>query len=125
MPRLLQLLSREGKQFWLSQVMPVAPREQINGKIIYSLLLSLLGYPLGVPGISFTLPLEHPGINPHQSCWNLPYFTFHTVSLLIDLLRPYLTWPNPQVAIKQNLNAVFAMVATGGLTTSLISLPCI
>ena len=27
--------SREGKQFWLSQVMPVAPREQINGKIIY------------------------------------------------------------------------------------------
>jgi len=107
--------SREGKQFWLSQVMPVAPREQINGKIIYSLLLSLLGIPLVFLAsvllfhwnIQELILISLVGI-----CLTLPSIT---VSLLIDLLRPYLTWPNPQVAIKQNLNAVFAMVATGGL----------
>ncbi|HOL16150.1 MAG TPA: hypothetical protein PLZ49_08160, partial [Bacillota bacterium] len=38
-----------------------------------------------------------------------------TSSLLIDLLRPYLTWDNPQKAIKQNLNVVFGMVAGGAL----------
>jgi ABC-2 type transport system permease protein len=29
--------------------------------------------------------------------------------LLVDLLRPYLTWDNPTKAVKQNLNVVFAM----------------
>jgi ABC-2 type transport system permease protein len=37
------------------------------------------------------------------------------VSLLIDLLRPYLNWDNPQKAIKQNINVVLAMLAGGGI----------
>ncbi|HZK24335.1 MAG TPA: hypothetical protein VFC74_02985 [Oscillospiraceae bacterium] len=107
--------SREGKQFWLSQVMPVVPQEQINGKIIYSLLLSLLGIPL-VFLASFLLfhwtNQELILISLVGMFLTLPSIT---VSLLIDLLRPYLTWSNPQAAIKQNFNAVFGMVATGVL----------
>ncbi len=38
-----------------------------------------------------------------------------TVGLLIDLLRPYLTWDNPQKAIKQNINVLLGMVAGGGI----------
>jgi len=42
-----------------------------------------------------------------------------TSSLLADLLRPYLTWDNPQKAIKQNLNVLLGM-AFGGLLFFLI-----
>jgi len=38
-----------------------------------------------------------------------------TLSLLIDLLRPYLDWDNPQKAIKQNINVLLGMMAGGGL----------
>jgi ABC-2 type transport system permease protein len=31
------------------------------------------------------------------------------VSLYIDMMRPYLTWDNPQRAMKSNLNALIAM----------------
>lgn len=36
-----------------------------------------------------------------------------TSSLLIDMLRPFLDWDNPQRAIKQNANVLIAMVAGG------------
>jgi ABC-2 type transport system permease protein len=31
------------------------------------------------------------------------------ISLYIDMMRPYLTWDNPQRAMKSNLNALIAM----------------
>jgi ABC-2 type transport system permease protein len=43
------------------------------------------------------------------------------VSLLIDLLRPYLNWDNPQKPIKQNINVLIAMLA-GGIIYALIFL---
>jgi ABC-2 type transport system permease protein len=41
--------------------------------------------------------------------------------LLIDLIRPYLNWDNPQKAIKQNINVLIAMLA-GGVIYALIFL---
>jgi len=37
------------------------------------------------------------------------------VGMIIDLARPLLEWTNPQKAIKQNLNVVFAILADIGL----------
>ncbi|MCR3921324.1 MAG: hypothetical protein NUK65_02265 [Firmicutes bacterium] len=107
--------SREGKQFWISQVIPVAPRDQIMGKIMYSLLIAMLAIPL-VFLLSFFVTnwtlIELVVVIILGLCISLPAIT---VSLLIDLIRPYLTWDNPQKAIKQNMNVVLGMVATGGL----------
>ncbi|HHX75600.1 MAG TPA: hypothetical protein GX699_11910, partial [Firmicutes bacterium] len=91
--------SREGKQFWLSQVIPVPPAVQVRGKILYSLLLCLLTVPL-VFLLSFFLtrwtPLELVIVIVLGLCACLPAVTS---GLLIDLLRPYLNWDNPQKAI--------------------------
>ena len=35
--------SREGAQFWISQVIPVAPREQAAAKFVHSYLVATLG----------------------------------------------------------------------------------
>ncbi|NLM45940.1 MAG: hypothetical protein GX200_03970 [Firmicutes bacterium] len=103
--------SREGKQFWLSQVIPVPPAVQIRGKILYSLLLCLLAVPLVILlSVFFTKwsPLELLLVIVLGLCGCLPPVTS---SLLIDLLRPYLDWDNPQRAIKQNMNVVLGMAA--------------
>jgi ABC-2 type transport system permease protein len=39
--------------------------------------------------------------------------------MMIDLARPLLDWTNPQKAIKQNLNVLFAMCADIGILTAL------
>lgn len=101
--------SREGKQFWLSQVIPVPPAVQIRGKILYSLLLCLLSVPLVILlSVFFTKwsPLELLLVIVLGLCGCLPAVTS---GLLIDLLRPYLNWDNPQRAIKQNMNVVLGM----------------
>lgn len=107
--------SREGRQFWISKVIPVDPLTQINGKILYSYLLTFLSVPLLalfyllVARISFAQFVLAVLLGAAIS---LPSIT---VSLLIDLMRPYLDWDNPQKAIKQNVNVVLSMVASGGL----------
>ncbi|NLZ39178.1 MAG: hypothetical protein GX893_06180 [Firmicutes bacterium] len=104
--------SREGKQFWISQVIPVAPQVQINGKIIYSILLALLAVPLVFLLSAFVThwsAVELLLVIIIGLCISLPSIT---IGLLIDLIRPYLNWDNPQRAIKQNVNVVFGMVGT-------------
>ena len=101
--------SREGKQFWLSQVIPVPPAVQVRGKLLYSLLLCLLTVPL-VFLLSFFLtrwtPLELVIVIVLGLCACLPAVPS---GLLSDQLRPYLNWDNPQKAIKQNMNVVLGM----------------
>jgi ABC-2 type transport system permease protein len=44
------------------------------------------------------------------------------VGMVIDLARPLLDWTNPQKAIKQNLNVLFATFADIGILTGLFFL---
>lgn len=106
--------SREGRLFYISQVIPVPPRRQILGKILYSFILAGLSLPLVIAaglflswGIGDMLLALAAGI--------VLSFPAITISLLIDLIRPYLTWDDPQKAIKQNMNVVLAMLVGGGL----------
>ncbi len=113
--------SREGSQFWISQVIPVSAKEQVNGKILYSYLMSALSIPL-VLLVSFVfLPLGPAELLLVIVIGLLASLPAIVVSLLIDLLRPYLTWDNPQKAIKQNINVLIAMLA-GGVIYALIFL---
>lgn len=107
--------SREGKLFWVSQVIPVSPQEQIRGKVLYSMLISAVAVPVVVfvallllPWGFFDLLLVFIG----GLILSLPAITS---GLLIDLLRPYLTWDSPQKAIKQNINVLLGMVVGGSL----------
>ena len=106
--------SREGRLFWISQVIPVAPEQQIRGKVLYSLIIASLSLPvvaLAAFWLSWTISQFLIAVIAGMIL-SLPAITS---SLLIDLLRPYLTWDNPQKAIKQNVNVIFGMVAGGAL----------
>ncbi len=111
--------SREGSQFWISQVIPVSARIQVNGKILYSYILSALSIPLVILISLVILPLGLLELVLVIILGLLASLPAIVVSLLIDLIRPYLDWDNPQKAIKQNINVLFAMLA-GGLVYALI-----
>ena len=106
--------SREGRLFWISQVIPVSPEEQIRGKVLYSLIIASFSVPvvaLAALWLSWSISELLIAILAGMIL-SLPAITSN---LLIDLLRPYLTWDNPQKAIKQNMNVVFGMVVGGAL----------
>ena len=101
--------SREGKMFWISQVIPVPPRQQVLGKMLYSYIVALLTVPVlvlfSVLVIKWTLP-ELIVVIMLGICISFPIISG---SLLADLWRPKLNWDNPQQAIKQNLNVMLGM----------------
>lgn len=103
--------SREGKNIWLTQIVPVRPRDQILGRSFSALTLLLLGMfltlvlvrwvvPLSAADLLLTLVLSVAG--------NIPLFLG---GLLIDMYRPMLKWDNPQKAVKNNFNVVLLMLA--------------
>jgi len=106
--------SREGKLFYISKLIPVAPAKQIQAKILYSYIIAALALPFVILA---ALVLSWNAVETLLAATagliiSLPAII---ISLLIDLLRPYLNWDNPQKAIKQNFNVVLAMAAGGGL----------
>jgi len=107
--------SREGRQFWISQVIPVSAKEQVKGKILYSYLVSALSIPLVILVSLVILPLGPVELIIVVAIGLLASLPAIVVSLLIDLMRPYLNWDSPQKAIKQNINVVLAMLAGGGI----------
>jgi ABC-2 type transport system permease protein len=107
--------SREGRQFWLSKVIPVSPAKQTMGKFLHSYLVAVLGT---VAGAAVSVVLFHfgPGrLVPAILLSLVGGVFFSALSMTVDLARPLLTWLNPQKAIKQNLNVLIALALEVGL----------
>ena len=109
--------SREGAQFWISRVIPVAPREQAAAKFLHSYLVAALGVvTAGGVGALFL----HIGVARLAVAAGLALVAgvlLTCVGMIIDLARPLLDWANPQKAIKQNLNVLLAILADIGILT--------
>jgi ABC-2 type transport system permease protein len=110
--------SREGAQFWISRVIPVAPREQAAAKFLHSYLVATLGVATAsvVAAVFFHLSVAHLAAAAVLSLVAGVLLT--AVGMMIDLARPLLDWTNPQKAIKQNLNVLLALVADVGVLTA-------
>jgi ABC-2 type transport system permease protein len=109
--------SREGAQFWISRVIPVAPREQVAAKFLHSYLVAALGViTAGIVGAA-VLHLEVAHLAAAAGLALVAGVLFTVLGMIIDLARPLLDWANPQKAIKQNLNVLLAMLADIGILT--------
>jgi ABC-2 type transport system permease protein len=107
--------SREGGQFWISKVLPIAPRDQVIAKFIHSYGIAVLGFAAGTAVLVLGLGLK---AGPLVVAWLLALVAgvaLTAVGMIIDLARPLLDWTNPQKAIKQNLNVLFAFFADFGV----------
>ena len=109
--------SREGAEFWISRVIPVAPREQAAAKFLHSYLVAMLGAVTAsiVAAVFFHLSVAH--LLPAFILSMAAGVLLTAVGMMIDLARPLLDWTNPQKAIKQNLNVLLALLADIGILT--------
>lgn len=112
-------VSREGKLFWISKVIPVAPKAQVQGKMLFAAVGALVS---AVPTILiFTVALRL-GVFQLATALLLGLLGSAVIlllSLLVDLARPYLNWSNPQQAVKSNLNVIIPLPIAGGLIAGL------
>ncbi len=107
--------SREGRQFWMSKVIPVTPREQVLAKFAHSYLVALLGFAAAATVLLFVM---HVGAAVCLVAALLALTAgvgLTAVGMIIDLARPLLDWINPMKAIKQNLNVLIAFFADMGI----------
>ena len=103
--------SRDGMQYWVYKVIPVSFRRQVIGKIMFALAFQFASMLPLVVVMQLILRLDLAAlaagvlIGVAGSTWA------SLTSLYVDMMRPYLTWDNPQRAMKSNLNALIAMAA--------------
>jgi len=101
--------SREGKQFWISRMIPVKVEHQIMGKILSALSIQLLGIAAVLGVGAFLIEINIIMVLGIVILGLLASIPIIELSMLIDILRPLLDWDNPQKAMKQNLNVLFSM----------------
>jgi ABC-2 type transport system permease protein len=115
--------SREGREFWVSKVIPVSAREQVAAKLLHSYLVALLGIAAATVVLVWRFRTDLGIVAAALALSLAASFVLTAVGLAIDLARPMLDWTNPQKAIKQNLNVLFAMLANLGIL-GLLGLLC-
>lgn len=101
--------SREGKNFWIQRIIPIKSRDQIIGRVLSSLAVQLLGVISLTISLVFLIEIKLKTIILIAVVGILGSIPMTELGMLIDIIRPYLTWDNPQRAMKQNLNVVIAM----------------
>jgi ABC-2 type transport system permease protein len=107
--------SREGGQFWMSKVIPVAPREQVLAKFAHSYLVTLLGIGAAATVLVFVMHISASACLAAILLALTAGVGLTAVGMIIDLARPLLDWINPMKAIKQNLNVLIAFFADMGI----------
>ncbi len=110
--------SREGAQFWISRVIPVSPREQVEAKFLHSYLIAMLGVVTASVVAAGVLHLKAAHLAAAAGLALVAGVLLTAVGMIIDLARPLLDWTNPQKAIKQNLNVLLAILADIGILTA-------
>jgi ABC-2 type transport system permease protein len=109
-PAISTTFSREGKNIWILKNIPVKPEVQIYGKLLagYSISFAAAVVSIVVIAVLFKISLL-VSIMILILC-SLALVPVSTIGIYIDLVRPKLQWNNPQEAIKQNMNAMLAIL---------------
>ncbi|HZX21074.1 MAG TPA: hypothetical protein VFF25_01660 [Clostridia bacterium] len=101
--------SREGKNFWIQRVLPIKARDQIIGRVLSSIAIQVLGLIALLGALAFVIRLRLSTIVLIAMLGLLGSIPMTQIGMVIDIIRPSLTWANPQQAMKQNFNVLFGM----------------
>jgi ABC-2 type transport system permease protein len=103
-------ISREGRFFWISRSLPVAPRVQIHAKVLHSLIFVLINVALvlGVTAYFHLLtPLYFLAVLVGGMLAGAAY---GYLGIMLDLWWPNLKWDDPQRAMRGKANALLGML---------------
>jgi ABC-2 type transport system permease protein len=103
-------ISREGKQFWLSRLIPVSPQLQVCAKLLASSLATLAGGMVFLVALGAMLPLSPLRLLGAFAIGLVGSVGVCALSVLVDALWPNLEWTDPQKAMKGNVTSLYAML---------------
>ena len=104
-------LSREGRTFWVSRMIPVRPSQQVYAKFLAAMAVACVGLILTAVMLVAIL-----GMNPYRAVMALILgllgsIPVTVVNMIPDIIKPKLSWTNPYEAVKQNMNVLLSMLA--------------
>ncbi|MCF8008571.1 MAG: hypothetical protein K9K32_02285 [Halanaerobiales bacterium] len=102
-------ITREGKAFWQTKVLPISNKMNIKYRIITSLIINFLGSLIvGIVGyFMLTLSMKIIIIGIYFAVTTTLFLT--TIDFIINIYRPLLNWSHPTAAVKNNLNVTLAL----------------
>lgn len=107
-PTAATTFSREGQSFWITKTMPVGTDEQMNARLLTHFLLNFTTLFLCGIAIFFAMKINAFILVIAVLLGFIATVPTGYFSFMIDASRPTLFWDNPQRAIKQNMNVLFA-----------------
>lgn len=98
----LTSFTREGRQIWLTQTLPISAKEQVRGRVAASMVLQGLNM---VPALLLVFFLV--GFRPMSAVGALVgmfigIFFIANLAMIVGSIKPKLDWDNPQQAVKRN-----------------------
>lgn len=111
-------ISREGKFFWETRVMPVRHEDSLFSRELVTLLLNGTGQLILAIAAWFLLPVDYLSLAFIIFAAVFSTLLFSRIDLIINIERPYLNWSNPTACIKNNMNVMLSLasrVVIGGL----------
>jgi len=108
-------VSREGRLFWISRLIPVHPRLQVLAKLIHALIYAVFNVIIIDLIVLYLAPVGISVIIIGSITGFLGSLLAVVIGVLIDVCFPKLRWSDPQQAMKGNINALIAMVVPGML----------
>ena len=109
-PAIDTAVSREGKRFVISRMLPVSPRTQLLAKLLMGMSLNLAPALVGAVMMGFLLPDALPAVLLALMLTQVCSLGMSAFGLLLDAMRPNLHWTNEMQAIKQNKNVGVGML---------------
>ena len=116
-------VSREGGRLLMSRMLPVPPRAQLQAKLMTGLAVSAISMASAVIVLVVVLPNFAALMIPAAVLALAVVYATSAVSLTIDAIHPRLNWVNETQAMKQNFNAVIAMLLSMLLIGADVALP--
>jgi ABC-2 type transport system permease protein len=102
-------ISREGKAFWETKVLPVTTWDNLRSRIETTILINLAASLLILFMAFFYFPLKISAVYPGLFfVVMLTVFLAHS-DLVLNIYRPFLNWSHPAAAIKNNLNVILSL----------------
>lgn len=102
-------ISREGKAFWETKVLPVTTWDNLHSRIGTTILINLTASLMLLTIAYLCFPLKIGAVFSELFfVAMLTVFLAHS-DLVLNIYRPFLNWSHPAAAIKNNINVILSL----------------
>lgn len=98
----LTSFTREGRQIWLTQTLPISAKEQVKGRIRASMVLQGLNMVPAVLLVFFLVGFRPMSVVGALVGMIIGMFFIANLAMIVGSIKPKLDWDNPQQAVKRN-----------------------